>query len=66
MTAVGTLDLTIIVAYLAGTLVIGLLVKRYVGRVEHFIVAGRELDVHLGIASLVSSEFGIITVMYAS
>jgi SSS family solute:Na+ symporter len=40
--------------------------RRYVGRVEDFLVAGREMDVYLGIASLAASEFGIITCMYAA
>jgi SSS family solute:Na+ symporter len=41
-------------------------VRRYVGKVEHFLVAGREMDVFLGIASLAATEFGIVTCMYTA
>ena len=35
-------------------------------RVEHFLVAGREMNVYLGIASLAATEFGIVTCMYTA
>ena len=44
----------------------GLMVRKYVGKVEHFLVAGREMDVYLGIASLAATEFGIVTCMYTA
>jgi SSS family solute:Na+ symporter len=44
----------------------GVFVKRYVGKVEHFLLAGREMDVYLGIASLAATEFGIVTCMYTA
>src|SRR5213078_4149471 len=48
------------------TMVAGLMVRKYVGKVEHFLVAGREMDVYLGIASLAATEFGIVTCMYTA
>ncbi len=66
MNAFGLLDWIIVGAYLAGTMVAGLAMRRYIGKVEHFIVAGREMDVYLGVASLAASEFGIITAMYTA
>jgi len=33
---------------------------------EHFLVAGREMNLYLGIASLAATEFGIVTCMYAA
>jgi len=42
------------------------MVRKYVGKVEHFLVAGREMDVYLGIASLAATEFGIVTCMYTA
>src|SRR5688500_14311586 len=60
------IDVLIIAVYLIGTIVAGLAVRKYVGKVEHFLVAGREMDVHLGIASLAATEFGIITCMYTA
>src|SRR3954470_1629442 len=52
--------------YLLVTMVAGLAVRKYVGKVDHFLVAGREMDVFLGIASLAATEFGIVTCMYAA
>jgi SSS family solute:Na+ symporter len=59
-------DWAIIVVYLAGCMTAGLWVRRYVRSVEDFAVAGRELDVHLGVASLAATELGLVTVMYAA
>ncbi|HPN34402.1 MAG TPA: sodium:solute symporter family protein [bacterium] len=44
----------------------GIMVRKYVGKVEHFLVAGREMNVFLGIASLAATEFGIVTCMYTA
>lgn len=59
-------DGSIVGLYLLGTMVAGLWVRRYVHRVEDFLVAGREMNLYLGIASLAATEFGIITCMYAA
>ncbi|MEW5976812.1 MAG: sodium:solute symporter family protein [Acidobacteriota bacterium] len=66
MNGFGWLDWSIVSLYLAGTMFAGLAMRRYVGKVEHFIVAGREMDVYLGVASLAATEFGIITAMYTA
>src|SRR5687768_11036240 len=60
------IDAPIIGLYLLATMAAGVFVKRYVGKVEHFLVAGREMDVYLGIASLAATEFGIVTCMYSA
>jgi SSS family solute:Na+ symporter len=52
--------------YLLITMAAGVAMKRYVGKVEDFLVAGREMDVYLGIASLAATEFGIVSCMYAA
>ena len=52
--------------YLLVTMVAGVMVRKYVGKVEHFLVAGREVNVFLGIASLAATEFGVITCMYTA
>jgi solute:Na+ symporter, SSS family len=59
-------DWLIIVAYLAGCLVAGLAMRRYVRGVEDFTVAGREMNVNLGIASLAATEMGLVTIMYTA
>jgi len=60
------LDGSIVGLYLLATMIAGLMVRKYVGKVEHFLVAGREMDVYLGIASLAATEFGIVTCMYTA
>lgn len=60
------LDWTIILVYLAGCMAAGLWMRRYVRGVEDFAVAGREMDVNLGIASLAATELGLVTIMYTA
>lgn len=60
------IDGSIVGLYLLATMAAGLSVRRYVRRVEDFLVAGREMNLHLGIASLATTEFGIITCMYTA
>jgi SSS family solute:Na+ symporter len=60
------LDGSIVGLYLLMTMIAGLMVRKYVGNVEDFLVAGREMDVYLGIASLAATEFGIVTCMYTA
>lgn len=59
-------DGSIVGVYLLATMVAGIMVRKYVGKVEHFLVAGREMDVYLGIASLAATEFGVVTCMYTA
>jgi SSS family solute:Na+ symporter len=60
------LDGSIVGLYLLVTMAAGLWVRKYVGKVEDFLVAGREMDMYLGIASLAATEFGIVTCMYTA
>jgi len=60
------IDGSIIGLYLLIVMIAGIMVRRYVGKVEHFLIAGREMNIHLGIASLAATEFGIITCMYTA
>jgi SSS family solute:Na+ symporter len=60
------IDGSIIGLYLVLTMWAGVYVRKYVSRVEDFLVAGREVNVFLGIASLAATEFGVVTCMYAA
>src|SRR5215204_5279071 len=60
------IDGSIIGLYLLVTIAAGLAMRKYINRVDDFLVAGREMDVFLGIASLAATEFGIVTCMYAA
>lgn len=61
-----TIDGSIIGLYLLVTMAAGVWLRKRVRRVEDFLVAGREMNLHLGIASLAATEFGVITCMYAA
>ena len=58
------IDWVIVVVYLAGSLAAGLYGKRFIAGVSDFLVAGRELGVYIGIATLAATEIGTITFMY--
>ena len=66
MSHFGWIDGSIVGVYLLVTMAAGLWVRRFVGGVEDFLVAGREMDLHLGIASLAATEFGVVTCMYTA
>src|SRR5512143_3894835 len=66
MSSFTAIDGGIVGLYLLATMMAGIAVRRYVGKVEHFLVAGREVDVCLGVASLAATEFGIVTCMYTA
>jgi SSS family solute:Na+ symporter len=60
------IDWLIILVYLVGCLGAGLWMRKFVRGVEDFAVAGREMDVNLGIASLAATELGLVTIMYTA
>ena len=60
------IDWVIIVVYLVGCMTAGIWMRRYVRGVEDFAVAGRAMDLNLGIASLAATELGLVTVMYTA
>jgi len=64
--AISLIDWGIIVVYLVGCIAAGVWMRRYVRGVEDFAVAGRKMDVNLGIASLAATEMGLVTVMYTA
>ena len=59
-----TIDWFIVGVYLLGSLVIGIYAHRYVGRLDDYLVAGRTLKLNLGVATMIASELGLITLMY--
>ena len=56
-------DGSIVLLYLVGTIMAGLFMRRYVKNVSDYLVAGRKVNLYLGIASLAATEFGIVTFM---
>jgi solute:Na+ symporter, SSS family len=57
-------DWVIVALYLTGSVAAGLFGKWFVSGVADFLVAGRELDTHLGVATLSATEIGTVTFMY--
>ncbi len=66
MSNFGFIDGGIVGVYIIAVVAIGVMVRRYVSKVDQFLVAGRELNMYLGIASLTACEFGIVTCMYTA
>ena len=66
MSNFGVIDGSIVGVYLLVTMVAGVMVRKYVGSVDTFLIAGREVKLYLGIASLAATEFGIVTCMYTA
>lgn len=60
------LDWCIIVVYLTFIVSIGVYIRRYISNVTDFIVAGRALKTLLAIATMIGTELGLVTVMYAA
>ncbi len=58
------IDWCILVAYLAGSMYVGLRARKYVENMEGYFVAGRRVKVALGSATLIATEIGIVTFMY--
>jgi len=65
-TGLHAVDIVIVVVYLVGCMVAGIWMRRYISHVDDFTVAGREVDVYLGIASLAATEMGLVTIMYTA
>ena len=57
------IDGPIVIIYLICIIMIGLWMRRFVHNVTDYLVAGRKVDLYLGIASLAATEFGIVTCM---
>lgn len=60
------LDWAIVGVYLVGCVAAGLYVKKYVVNMSDYVVAGRSLNSFLSIATMLGSEIGLVTVMYAA
>ncbi len=61
-----TLDWVIVGVYLVGCVAAGLYVQKYVLYMSDYVVAGRSLNSFLSIATMLGSEIGLVTVMYAA
>jgi SSS family solute:Na+ symporter len=60
----GLLDWIVTIAYLVGSVTLGLHAKKYVENLTGYMVAGRKVKVSLGIATFVATELGTVTYVY--
>ena len=60
------IDWLIVAAYLLGSVVVGFYANRFIANMADYVVAGRALRSCLGIATMIGSELGLVTVMYAA
>jgi solute:Na+ symporter, SSS family len=58
------IDLLIVLAYVGGTIAVGLLARSAIHGISDFLVAGRSLTTHMAAATMVSTNLGLVTVMY--
>ena len=58
------LDWSIVVIYIVVAFGVGIVARGRVNKISDFLVAGRQLRYHLGVATLVATELGLITMMY--
>jgi len=60
----GALDWAIIAAYMTGSIVLGVRARKYAETLAGYLVAGRRVNVSLGIAAFVATEIGTVTFVY--
>lgn len=60
------IDTVIVVAYLSVSVLIGVFVRKYATNMTAYIGAGRKVGVWLGVATMLGTEMGLITVMYSA
>ena len=59
-----TIDIIILIAYLARIFSVGFFLKGRVSSFTDFMIANSKMGVGLGVASMAGTELGLITVMY--
>jgi len=60
------LDWILVIGFLIFSLIIGVVARRHVSSLSDFLVAGRKLRSFWGIATLSSTEMGLVTIVYFS
>ena len=60
------LDWVIVGGYLLGTVLVGLCVNRFIRDMSDYVVAGRSVGTWLAVATMIGSELGLVTVMFAA
>src|SRR3989304_3618837 len=59
-----TFDWTLVAVYVLLAFAIGMLARKRITNIADYLVAGRHIRYNLGVASLVATELGLVTMMY--
>ncbi|MGQ9733238.1 MAG: sodium:solute symporter family protein [Candidatus Zipacnadales bacterium] len=62
----GVADWAIVIVFLIVSTITGLWAMRYMRDIDDYVVAGRSVKTYLGVASIIASELGLVTVMYSA
>jgi len=62
----GDADWGITVVFLVVSTLLGMWAMRYIRDMEDYVVAGRSVRTYLGVASMIATELGLVTVMYSA
>jgi SSS family solute:Na+ symporter len=65
-TTFGYIDWAFIIGFLVLSLSIGLIARKRIGTIDDFLLVGRKLRSFRGIATLASTEMGLVTIIYFS
>ncbi|MBC7287822.1 MAG: hypothetical protein H5T86_07210, partial [Armatimonadetes bacterium] len=62
----GTTDWIIVAVFFVAATAAGIWAMRFIRDMEDYVVAGRSVRTHLGVASMIAAEMGLVTVMYSA
>ncbi|NUP99776.1 MAG: sodium:solute symporter family protein [Armatimonadetes bacterium] len=62
----GAFDWLVVVLFIVSVTAIGIYARRWVVDMDDYVVAGRAVRVYLGVATMVATEMGLVTVMYSA
>jgi len=65
-TRFGLVDWLLVFVFLGGVTAIGVWSRRFVVSMTDYVVAGCQVKAYLGVASIIATEMGLVTVMYAA
>jgi SSS family solute:Na+ symporter len=62
----GPFDWLVVIGFLVVSTAMGLWATRYIRDMDDYVVAGRSVRTYLGVASIIATELGLVTVMYSA
>ncbi len=62
----GPLDWALVALFMISITAVGIYSRKFVGDIGDFVVAGRAVRTYLGVATMVATEMGLVTVMYSA